>query len=122
MVKTKKALPNKDRQERPSGGTGETRVADFFTVGWMLTVMMTTLCEVAAFALGVWLRQWPAGANLELLRGILLFAAVVLGLVTLVLTLLVRRIRRVPPPPGVTLFAVVVAVVPLLTIVLQSLD
>ena len=122
MAQTKKSRPKKPGDERPSGGTGETRLADFFTVGWMLTVLMTFLCEVGAFALGVWLRSSAGGTNFELLRGILLFAAVVLGLVTLILTALVWRIRRVPAPLGVTLFAVVVAVVPILPIVIQSLD
>lgn len=88
----------------------------------MLTVMMTCLCEVGAFALGVWLRNSAGGTSFELLRGILLFAAVVLGLVTIILTAIVWRLRRVPPPMGITLFALVVAIVPMLTIVIQSLD
>lgn len=122
MAKARQTPPKKNREVRPANGTGETRMADFFTVGWLLTVMMTCLCEVGAFALGVWLGRWSAGPSLELLRGILLFAAVVLGFATIVLTLLVWRVRRVPPPMGVTLFAVVVAVVPLLTVIVQSLN
>lgn len=122
MAQTKKQRPKKSPEVRPNAGTGETRLADFFTVGWLLTVMMTCLCEVGAFALGVWLRNSAGGTSFELLRGILLFAAVILGLVTIILTAIVWRLRRVPPPLGVTLFAVVVAVVPILTIVIQSLD
>ncbi|MBX3412982.1 MAG: hypothetical protein KF708_09870 [Pirellulales bacterium] len=122
MTQTKKPRSSKKRDERSAGESVETRLADFFTVGWMLTVMMTCLCEVGAFALGVFLRYSEGGTNFELLRGMLLFAAVVLGLVTLILTAVVWRLRRVPPPTSVTLFAIVVAVVPMLTMIIQSLD
>jgi membrane protein YdbS with pleckstrin-like domain len=95
------------------------RTAEVLTVGWMLTVSTTLACEV-----GFVLARWLAGGErpLMLLSYLLLFAAVVIGLIALFITPVVLRSRRVPPPAGVTVFALVVAAAPLLLVAIEMLE
>jgi hypothetical protein len=54
------------------------------------------------------------------LSGFMLFAALAIGLVTLILTPLVHLARSVRPPPGITAFAVVVGALPWLILIARS--
>lgn len=113
--------PKKPRSPKSSPGSrtgrlgSESRPVEVLTIAWMLTVMTTLLCEFGWLAVTWLVRAQPEPmAQLEVLGGMLLFAALVLGLLSLAMLPFVWRMRRVPPPPGVTVFAVVVAVIPLL--------
>lgn len=99
----------------------DSRAAEALTVAWMNAVVTTALCEVGG-VVAQWFvaRLEPEGA-LRLLPAILLFAATVVGLLTLGLTVLVHRARTVPPPSSVTWFAVVIAAAPLVAIALRAL-
>jgi len=88
----------------------------------MLTLVATLLAE-----LGGGLARVMSAALTELpgawrsLPGLLLFMALVTGLVCLLLTPLVYRFRRVPPPTVITVWALVVSVTPLVIVVVGSL-
>ena len=60
-------------------------------------------------------------ATLLLLPQVMLFAATATGLVCLVLTPIVYRLRRVPPPSNVTALAVTIAVIPFAIGIAQTL-
>jgi hypothetical protein len=55
----------------------------------------------------------PALFLVGAMAGVLLFSALMAGIMTLVLTPVVYRVRRVPPPRGFTVFAVIVSICPI---------
>ena len=64
----------------------------------------------------------PEARTAALMRELALGVATLLGILTLAATPLVYRVRRVPPPSGVTAFAVCVAVAPIVAVLLRMLD
>lgn len=116
MVKRRK----KGRQPPPRH-PAESRAADAVTVLWMLAVMTTLLCELGAAAANWYAATNPDAAKIEALLVVLLFGAVVNGSLTLVLTPVVLKVRRVPPPRGITVFAVVVGAAPWVVLLVGAL-
>ena len=83
--------------------------------------MLTLLCSLAA-ELGTLvclaLSRWQSVPNLaKLTAGALLLAALVTGIVCLVLTPLVWRLRRIKPPLAIVAAAVLVGLALLVTLV-----
>ncbi|HWB13268.1 MAG TPA: hypothetical protein VG826_28845 [Pirellulales bacterium] len=107
------------RKKRAKLHAADPRTVEVLTVGWMLTVITTLACEV-----GFILARWLAGGerSLMVLSQLLLFAAFVIGLIALFVTPVVLRSRRVAPPPGVTIFALVVGAAPLLLVAIEMLE
>ena len=85
----------------------------------MLTALIALICELGWVALRWFLRLNPDHPLCDLLADLLMFSALVIGVVGLVLTPVVLRSRRVLPPRGVTLFAVIVAAAPLVALLLR---
>ena len=84
----------------------ESPAAESLTIGWMLTVMTALACELGLCA-ALWLEKMhPDAQPIHALTGLLLFAGALIGLLSLVLLPFVVRMRRVPPPTGVMVFAV----------------
>lgn len=101
-------------QTRPA----EERRAEAATIGWMLA----TLCTAAGLlcALGTYLLVRPMDKPPEalvMLPGLLLLMSAGSGVVDLVLTPVVLRLRKTLPPPAVTRTAVLVGVAPMLLLV-----
>ena len=109
----------KRKKRAKSQAVGNPRTVEVLTVGWMLMVVTTLICE-----LGFVLARYFAGDedSLQGLSELLLFAAFVIGLIALFITPAVLRSRRLPPPSGVTVFAVVVAAAPLVIVTIEMLD
>jgi len=79
--------------------------------------MATAGADLVALALWLLGRFWPGAANQPdnawlFLPLLALFTASISGLVCLILTPVVYRLRRVPLPPAITAFAVVVSCLP----------
>jgi hypothetical protein len=108
--------PSKRNAKSPR--SRETRSTDALTIGWMLMVMTTLACEVGFLA-----TRGIAGPESEgswaVLMAMLLFASTVIGLGALVLTPVVVKVRRDPPPRGVIIFSVVVGIAPWALIMFQ---
>ena len=109
----------KRKKRSKAHAAGDPRTVEVLTVGWMLTVVTTLVCEV-----GFVLARWLAGGDgpLFVLSNVLLFAAFVIGLVALFVTPVVLRSRRVPPPSGVTVFAIAVSAAPILLVTIEMLE
>lgn len=79
----------------------------------MLATLVAGAAEVVAAVLWIWRTMQPdnqiVGAGFELFA----FCAFVVGSVSLILTWVVRRLRRVLPPGRVTAVALVVGALPL---------
>lgn len=95
------------------------------TVSWMLTLLATggaLLIGAATFLLAHSL-EIPRQQNnlLLILPGLMLISAAVTGVLCLLLTVVVYRVRRDPPPIAITVAAVFVGCLPLATILVLSL-
>jgi len=106
------SLRKSNTAERPDPWSGESRGAVFLTVGWMFS-MLATLLSLFIW-LGVW---WSIGRGTELPNAplILLYAtvfALATGLLTLVLGVVVNRIRNRPAPPSIRRVAGIVGALP----------
>jgi hypothetical protein len=103
----------------------ESRGSVAVTVSWMLTLLATTAALLAAiilFLCSQWLDLPPKSAMLlRALSGLMLTSAIVTGLLCLVLTVAVYRVRRDPPPISITVAAVFVSCLPLATMLLLAL-
>ncbi|MCA9246759.1 MAG: hypothetical protein KDA42_06575 [Planctomycetales bacterium] len=98
----------------------ESQAAEAVTVAWTLSVMTVTGCNLGTAALWFFVREHPEHEMLVLLSGMLYFAAVCIGFVSLVLLPFVCRVRRVLPPRGMIYFGLLVASAPIITLVVQS--
>lgn len=120
----KKRRPVREvRSEAPRGE--DSRGVEAMTVLWMLIAVATLAAEVAAGA-AVLLLQWFSTTSqgrsaLDALPGVMLLTALFTGTLCLGLTLLVRRIRRVPPPTTVLWTAAAVGVSPWIILILASM-
>ena len=88
-------------------------MADTMTVGWMLTVMTTLACQTGMVVVRAIEHYQPDVEALPVFGDLLLFSALVFGVISLVLAPVVLRLRRTPVPPGITVFAVAVGLTPL---------
>ena len=113
QMPTKRKNRKNRRIKQPSS---DTRPAEALTVGWMLSVMTTLGCELGVVTARVVHAAWPDLERIVVLGELLLFAAVVSGLLSLLLAAIVFRVRQVAPPRGITAFALIVAVAPLVAL------
>jgi hypothetical protein len=88
----------------------ESRGAELITSLWMLSAVNALGCEIVWIGLRVYIRNVPDAKVASLLAGLLLIVAMILGLVIMGLTPVVYRVRRVAPPPLVTLVAVLIGI------------
>lgn len=90
------------------------------TVGWILTICFAGLAEVLAGGAYLIVRLWPAAAGedhpLAYVPGLMLLIALVTGLASLALTPVVYRVHRTALPPLITTLAMIVGLIPLVTI------
>jgi hypothetical protein len=106
--------------------TGEEKRAEAATVGWMLAMMATTAADVLALFAGVIMpavarRAEEPGLAMALPQ-LLLFVAACTGTVVLLLTPVVYKFRRVPPPIQITAFGIVVSVLPVLALCWRAIS
>jgi hypothetical protein len=95
---------------------------EFVTVAWMLSVMTTLVCELGFVAARAFLLLVNSEADpIRALAAMLFFAALVVGLISLGLMVIVMRMRRDPPPRGIVAFAAVVGTLPLVALVVLVL-
>jgi hypothetical protein len=98
----------------------ETRAGDATTVAWIVTVVMTLLCDLGAVAAHYWSSGYANARGVVMFRELLLFSGAVIGIVSLMLLPVMLKVRRVPPPTGVIVFAVCVAAAPLVALVFRA--
>ena len=95
----------------------ESQGAEVMTVAWMISILSVAACD---FGAGVTrLLLGPDQKNLALLAGILYFAALTIGIISLVLLPIMLKARRVPPPRGLVVFGIAASVMPWIALVAQ---
>lgn len=114
---------NKNRSPNDVGfaADNESAAAQALTTSWMLSILTSLLCTLGAIFAHFAIRIWPDAAGWQLLAGFLLFGSVVVGAVTMLLTPLVYKARRTPPPRQLVGFGVVMALAPLVTLLLRHI-
>lgn len=91
----------------------ESRGAEAITAGWMLAALNALVLQILWIVLRA-LMHYNAGLQpLQLLASLLLLVAIVLGMVVVVLTPVVYRVRCTPPPRNVTIAVLLVGLSPL---------
>ena len=102
--------------ERPT----ETRTSEAATIAWSLTVITVLGCDLGAIAASFLAGANPESVLIALLFESLTFAAVVIGVISLMLLPVVLKVRRQPPPRAFTAFAVLVAAAPIVAVVVRA--
>lgn len=100
--------------------TGETNAADATTVAWTISVTMVLLCNIVAVAAHFYMGMSRETRGLVMLQELMLIAGALIGFLSLVLLPIMLRIRRVPPPTGVLVFAVCAAAAPILALLIRA--
>ena len=86
----------------------------------MLAVMMTLLCELGVAGAAAYIAFDDEAAMIQMLFGTLLFAALVMGVISLLLTVAAIKSRRAPPPRGIVVLAIAVGAVPIVAALLRA--
>jgi hypothetical protein len=102
----------------------ESRASVAVTVAWMLTLLITGIALVLAGIIFLVTQTVPlspiASRNLASLEGLLTITAAITGLLCLVLTVVVYRVRQTPPPISITVAAVIAGILPMALLFLLS--
>lgn len=103
----------------------EERSAEAATIAWMLCTLFALCAEVMGFAMRIYLHYAPPAEltmpRLLYLPTIAMAIALVSGCLCLVLTPIVYRVRKTPPPELITLVAVLIGAAPLATLLVAWL-
>jgi hypothetical protein len=99
--------------------SGEHRAVEILTVGWLLTVITALACEIGSLASSLAVSQFGAGIIVGRLAGLLLFAAVIIGFISLIIAPVVLKSRKTPTPRVVIVVAICAGILPMLTMYWQ---
>ena len=117
MPKNKKSRKNSPRPSQPV----ESRASEALTIAWTVTVTTLLFCHLATLGAHFYVSSNPDARKMLLLREMLLFAAAIVGVLSLTLLPFVYRLRRLPPPPGIVAFGICLAVAPILVLALRAM-
>jgi hypothetical protein len=108
----------------PQIDADESRAAVALTVAWMLTLLSTAAAMIVAASAWLLMLAFPVAAGqghpLASLPGTLTFVAAATGILCLILTYFVHRVRKSPAPRTITIAAVLIGAVPWATIAVLS--
>ncbi|MEX2316955.1 MAG: hypothetical protein WD669_07375 [Pirellulales bacterium] len=103
------------RQKSPPARSDppEGRAAELFTIAWTVSVTGVLIADLMCVGAHLLVRANPGAATLNVLEAVLLLSAAAMGAVSLVLLAAAWRKRRVKPPHGFTVFALLVSLAPI---------
>lgn len=113
----------KKRKPQPSRTpvVEESKTAEAATVAWMLALMSTIAAECGGIFVRVLMMMNDTSERIRVLSTTLLLVAFLSGVITIILTPVVIRVRRVAPPRAIVVVAYVMGVVPIATLVLLGM-
>lgn len=118
MAAKKKKTKKKGERDSPPA---ESRAAEALTVAWTVTITTLLFCNLATIAAHYFVKVTPDAKKLLVLREMLLFSCAIVGGLSLTMLPFVRRYRRIPPPQGLVVFSVCLAIAPILVVVLRAI-
>lgn len=113
------AKAKKQAATRPAA-PAESQTSEAATIAWTVAVTMTLASDLTAAGAHFFVGDSEWSRSVALFRDLLLFGGAVIGGIVLVLTPVVYRLRRVPPPNGFTAFAVCVAMAPGIALIARA--
>ena len=99
----------------------ESRSALSATVAWTLSLMSTLVAEVIGFLSRLYTKMVEPNDLLTVMGAIMLFVALVAGVVTLVLTPVVLKLAKKRPPNVIVQLACIAGALPIVVILIQYL-
>src|SRR5688572_1197714 len=112
------ALRRKPHRKRSSAHMStepaESRGSEAPTIAWTVSVTGVLVADLMLVAALLYSRIHPQSVPVRNLLGILLLSASAMGIVSLALLPAVWRTRRLKPPTGYVVFAILVTVAPIL--------
>lgn len=121
MASRKKKRSKRKSANRSPATPVESRSSEVLTVGWTVTLTTLFFCDLAVIGAHYYVVAHPEAQRMAMLRGLLLFAGSLVGLLSLTLLPLLKRIRQTPLPRGLVVFGVCIAVAPILTVALRAI-
>ena len=93
---------------------------EWLTVAWMLTVMTTLVCELGAAATAIYVSRFnPQSVTIRTLGSLLLFAAIIIGTISLLMLPVAAKKRPQPIPRPVAIGSVFIGGIPWMALVWQ---
>ena len=121
MASRKKKRSRKSLASRSPAESAESRTSEAVTVSWTVTLTTVFFCNLAAIVAHFYVVAHPEAQRMAMLRELLLFSGILVGLLSLALLLLMKRLRQTPPPRGLVAFGVCIAVAPILAVALRAI-
>lgn len=116
------ARPRKPAARRPRDDDPDASPAvEAVTALWATSTLTVAGADLAAALTRLYYASNPGAEKIGLLSGLLFLAAAITGLITLVLTPMVLRVRRDRPPHGFIALAVVAGSAPLVALFVNLL-
>jgi hypothetical protein len=113
------------KHREPQPDEHESRAAVALTVAWMLTCMSTAVGMLVVIALRLLMIAFPVAGGgvhpLGRIAGVLLFVALMTGIVCLGFTPLVHRARHAAPPRAITMGAILIGLSPLVLLIVLAI-
>ncbi len=99
--------PPRDREP------AESRAAEAVTIAWTVSVTSVFVADTIVIAAHLYSLSNPTAQAAKVLEAIMLISAAAMGTISLLLLVAAWRTRRLKPPQGYTIFAVLVAAAPI---------
>lgn len=113
--------PSRPRQKRTRPNatreSTESRASEAVTIAWTSSVTGVLVADLVVIAAHLYARSHPDAQAAKALEAIMLLSAAVMGAASLALMPVVWRSRRVKPPQGYAVFAILVATAPIFVLV-----
>jgi hypothetical protein len=117
--KARTARPKKSRPDRRE--PAESRASEAVTIAWTVSVTGVFVADLIVIAAHWYARGHPQAQPARALEAIMLLSAALMGAASLALLAVVWRTRRLKPPQGYVVFAVLVAAAPVIVLVARLL-
>jgi len=92
------------------------------TVFWMMCVCSAMAAELAFLLIWIGVAAgWITGTQLPMLGGLMLLVASFTGMLSLILTFVVWKMRTIPPPRSILSWAITVGLTPLVLFAMAAL-
>ena len=108
-------MAKKKRRSKRATVQTERPVVDGITAAWASSVVTTLVCATVAAVIWLFIRSPVGHERAWLLVRYLHFRALVGAVISLILLAIIFRARRQKPPLAITLFGLIVALLPILT-------
>jgi hypothetical protein len=117
MAKKHRKTRQKDARRHVSTESAESQASQAVTIAWTVSVTSVFVADLIVIAAHLYSRSDPSAKSARVLEAIMLVAAAAMGAISLTLLPITWRARRLKPPQGYVIFAILVAAAPIIALV-----